>query len=248
VRRTNQAAVIASCVALCGAMLLGIGDASVAADAQARPAQQPAAILTVISGDVLLRAAGGDFSSARDGAVLYVGSTLRTSADARAIITLIDGSTVELEPASDITIEDATRSGSTILQLARSLGRSWHVVTHFTTADSRYELRTPASTASVRGIAFEVGVNAGLAGLTTLTEAEARVAATAAMTPILVTPAQAITRAVSEPQVLAQTSGARVRQQNEIRVVASPRVQRSDREELRRADRPKPGSRLGPRQ
>ena len=68
-------------------------------------------------------------------------------------------------------------SGSTIVQLAQSLGRSWHVVTHLTTADSRYEVRTPAATASVRGTSFEVAVDYGLGGpTTTVTTTEGRVA------------------------------------------------------------------------
>ena len=163
-------------------MVLGVGGAPVAAKTQMKaPAQsqlQAAAVLTVISGDVLMRFGASSFSSAADGAILYVGSTVRTSSDARAVITLFEGSTVELEPASDITIEEATmRGGSTIVQLAQSLGRSWHVVTHLTTADSRYEVRTPAATASVRGTAFEVAVDDGAGGpTTTVTTAEGRVA------------------------------------------------------------------------
>src|SRR5207253_1086264 len=164
VGRTTRAVVIALCVSLCVATSLDVSGAPVAAQVQtpAQSAQPSAAILTVISGNVLMRSAGADFSTATDGAVLYVGSTIRTGADARAIITLFEGSTVELEPASDITIEEATlRSGSTIVELAQSLGRSWHVVTHLTTADSRYEVKTPAATASVRGTAFEVAVTPG---------------------------------------------------------------------------------------
>lgn len=165
------------------AMVLCVGGAPVAAQVEAParaalPALQPAAILTVISGDVLARFGGVDFSFAADGAVLYVGATVRTGADARAVITLFEGSTVELEPASEITIEQATtHGGSTIVQLAQSLGRSWHVVTHLTSADSRYEVRTPAATASVRGTAFEVAVGDGHAGpTTTVTTTEGRVA------------------------------------------------------------------------
>jgi hypothetical protein len=160
-------------------MVLGVSGSPVAAHA-APPAmrevqsRQPAAVLTVISGNVLMRFGAGDFSAATDGAVLYVGSTVRTSAGARAVLTLFEGSTVELEPASDIAIEDATtRGASTIVQLAQSLGRSWHVVTHLTTADSRYEVRTPAATASVRGTSFEVAVDDGT---TTVTTTEGRVA------------------------------------------------------------------------
>jgi len=157
-----------------------MGSTSVAAKVQAAQHSQlkAAAVLTVISGDVQTRFGGSGFASAMDGAVLYVGSTVRTSADARAVITLFEGSTIELEPASDITIEEAaTRSSSTIVQLAQSVGRSWHVVTHLTTADSRYEVRTPAATASVRGTAFEVAVDDGLSGpTTTVTTTEGRVA------------------------------------------------------------------------
>lgn len=164
-----------------------------------------AAVLTVISGDVLMRFGAGDFSSASDGAVLYVGSTVRTSSDARAVITLFEGSTVELEPSSDISIEEATiHGGSTIVQLAQSLGRSWHVVTHLTTADSRYEVRTPSATASVRGTAFEVAVASGLGGpTTTVTTTEGLVATAdaAASTEVLVSADQTTTvRANSAPE------------------------------------------------
>jgi hypothetical protein len=157
-----------------------MGSTPVAAKVQApaHSALQTAAVLTVISGDVQTRFGASGFASATDGAVLYVGSTVRTSPGARAVITLFEGSTIELEPASDIMIEEATtRSSSTIVQLVQSVGRSWHVVTHLTTADSRYEVRTPAATASVRGTAFEVAVDDGLSGpTTTVTTTEGRVA------------------------------------------------------------------------
>jgi len=195
VGRPTRVAVIALCLGLCVATVLDVSGAPGAAQAQtpARAAPQPAAILTVISGAVLMRGAGADFSSATDGSVLYVGSTVRTSADARAIITLFEGSTVELEPASDITIEEATmRGGSTTVELAQSLGRSWHVVTHLTTADSRYEVKTPAATASVRGTAFEVMVEDGATTVTT-TEGRVATADAAATSEVLVLPDQTTT-------------------------------------------------------
>ncbi len=193
--RTTRAAVIALCASLCVATVLDVSGAPVAAQVQtpAQPGLRAAAILTVISGDVLMRSAGADFSSATDGSVLYVGSTIRTSADARAIITLFEGSTVELEPASDITIAEASmRNGSTIVELAQSLGRSWHVVTHLTTADSRYEVKTPSATASVRGTAFEVAVEDGATTVTT-TEGRVATADTAATSEVLVLPDQTTT-------------------------------------------------------
>lgn len=207
--RTSRAAGIALCVAMCVTTVLGVGGGSVAARVPTQIAapttQQPAAILTVISGDVLTRGARGDFSPAADGAVLYLGGSVRTSADARAVITLFEGSTVELEPGSDITIEEATtRSGSTIVGLAQSLGRTWHVVTHLTTADSRYEVRTPTATASVRGTAFEVALDDAASGpTTTVTTTEGRVATTdrPATTEVLVAADQTTTvRANAAPE------------------------------------------------
>jgi hypothetical protein len=209
VGHTTRATVLVCCLSLCLAMVLGVGGAPVAAQTQlkapAHPQLQAAAVLTVISGDVLMRFGVSSFSSAADGAILYVGSTVRTSSDARAVITLFEGSTVELEPASDITIEQAAmRGGSTIVQLAQSLGRSWHVVTHLTTADSRYELRTPAATASVRGTTFEVAVDGAPGGTTTtVTTTEGRVATAdaAALSEVLVSADQTTTvRANSAPE------------------------------------------------
>jgi hypothetical protein len=199
--------VLVSCLALCVAMVLGTGGAPVAAHvaAPALPALRPAAILTVISGDVLTRFGGMSFASAADGAVLYVGSAVRTAYGARAVITLFEGSTVELEPGSEVMIEEATtRSDATIVQLAQSLGRSWHVVTRLTNADSRYEVRTPSATASVRGTAFEVVVTDGATGpTTTVTTTEGLVATldTAATREVLVAPAQTTTvRANAAPE------------------------------------------------
>lgn len=182
--RTTRATVIFCCLALCVTTVLGAGGAPVAAKVPAPvPATlRAAAILTVISGDVALRSAGSPFSPVLDGAVIYVGSTIRTGADSRAVLTLFEGSTVELEPSSDITIDEATRRGdATIVELAQSLGRSWHVVTHLTTPDSRYEVRTPSATASVRGTAFEVMVadEPALGSTTTVTTTDGRVATSA---------------------------------------------------------------------
>lgn len=201
---------------MCAAMLFGVASAPVAAQTAATLALQPVAILTVISGDVLMRTASGDFRSARDGAVLYVGTVLRTSAEARALITLSEGSTVVLAPASDVTIQDATaQSGSTI---AQSFGRGLRVVMHLTTADSRFEETTPAATASVRGIEFEIAVATGLGALpTTLMQMPTAhlVSPTVAITPSVhvVAPAQTTTALASMTSVSARSTsrGERVR-------------------------------------
>lgn len=114
--------------------------------------------LTVLSGDVMVRRAGGDFVAAFDGQVLSEGDTIRTGADARAVLTYFEGSTVTIEPDTQLTIDNASTlaDGGTVVVMTQAFGRSWHVVTKLITGSSKYDVRTPASTASVRGTEFEV--------------------------------------------------------------------------------------------
>ena len=142
--------------------------------------------LTVIGGDVQLSRQGAPFEAATDGAVLSPGDIVRTAADARAVLTYFEGSTVSIEPSSELAIDEAGASpdGSTAVVMTQNLGRTWHVVTKLIAGGSKYEVRTPAATASVRGTAFEVGVARLANGETTtaIITTEGTVAATAPAT------------------------------------------------------------------
>ena len=222
-RRTNHAAVITSSVALCASMLFGIAFAPVAERFPTSPAVKPVAVLTVISGDVLMRTPGADFVSAMDGAVLYVGTMLRTSAHARALITLFEGSTIELDPSSDIMIEAATALPGS--KFADAFGRGLRVVMQLTTADSRYEPTTPAATASVRGIDFDVEVAGSVGALTaTLVPIAERVMTTAVapMSVQIVAPAEGTTTRANTSDV----STARATSKSVKKVLAEPLVPR----------------------
>ena len=118
-----------------------------------------ATMVTIISGDVQVRhSANGAFVSATDGEVLTAGDTIRTADGARAVLTYFEGSTVSIEPNSELTLETASAlsDGSTVVVMQQNFGRTWHVVTKLIAGNSKYEVRTPASTASVRGTAFQV--------------------------------------------------------------------------------------------
>ena len=117
-----------------------------------------ATTVSIISGDVQVRHGAGSFMNATDGEVLAGGDTIRTADGARAVLTYFEGSTVSIEPNSELTIETASAlsDGSTVVVMQQSVGRTWHVVTKLITGNSKYEVKTPASTASVRGTAFEV--------------------------------------------------------------------------------------------
>ena len=117
-----------------------------------------ATTVTIISGDIQVRhGATGSFVSATDGEVLAAGDTIRTADGARVVLTYFEGSTVSIEPNTELTIGTASPNsdGGTVVVMQQHVGRTWHVVTKLITSNSKYEVKTPASTASVRGTAFQ---------------------------------------------------------------------------------------------
>lgn len=114
--------------------------------------------LTILSRPVEVSLGGGAFAPAEDGAVLGPGDAIRTGPEGRAVLTYFEGSTVSIEPGSELTIDEAESGadGSAVVAMTQNVGRTWHVVTRLVTGRSRYEVRTPSSTASVRGTAFEI--------------------------------------------------------------------------------------------
>src|SRR3979409_2671662 len=65
-----------------------------------------ATTITIISGDIQVRHGAGSFAPANDGDVLTAGDTVRTGDAARAVLTYFEGSTVSLEPNTELAIEN----------------------------------------------------------------------------------------------------------------------------------------------
>jgi hypothetical protein len=143
-------------------VLLVVGLTAVYAVVSPSRALGAQATLTILTGTVELREMGsGSFATGTDGGILGPGATVRTAADGNAIITFFDGSTVTVEPSSELTLEqlETTSDGNILISILQTVGRSWHVVGHKLTEGSQYQVRTPTATASVRGTAFEFGVD-----------------------------------------------------------------------------------------
>lgn len=158
-------------------LAIGLGASGVLTPKSQRTALGASTTLAIISGDVQVRhGATGDFVAADDGMFLAPGDTVRTGSGARAVLTYFEGSTVEIEPNSQLAIDVAhgNPDGSTVIEMSQQLGTTWHVVTHLVQGGSRYEVHTTSSTASVRGTAFTVGVESD--GTTTETTTEGAVA------------------------------------------------------------------------
>lgn len=102
--------------------------------------------LTVVDGAVLI-SKHGDVTTAREGDVLTAGDAIRTGTGASAEITYFDGSSVRIEAGSALVVASLRTSESVL----GTLERSWDVITKLVSGSTRYDVRTPSSTASVRG-------------------------------------------------------------------------------------------------
>jgi hypothetical protein len=174
VQLVSRSRVVASLALAMAALIFG-SSLALAPEAQALGATTT---LTVVRGDVLVRHADGEFVPARDGEVIAAGDTIRTGSDALAEITYFEGSSVRIESRTELVIEalSTESDGGTVIAMWQTVGRTWHVVTKLITGSSRYEVRTPSSTASVRGTIFAVDVRLEPAGsLATVTTSEGAV-------------------------------------------------------------------------
>jgi hypothetical protein len=126
---------------LIAALAFGMGSTGREADAL-----RSVSTLTVVDGAVFT-SRGGEFTLARETDVLAAGDTVRTGAGAVAEVTYADGSSVRLEAGAELVVERRMSDPDA----RHSIDRVLHAVTKLFTCDSRYGVRTPSSTASVRG-------------------------------------------------------------------------------------------------
>ena len=140
--RSQNVAIIALILALaCGA-------GSSAVLASERDGVVSRAALIAVDGPVMVRHGDTEFVAALDGDVVGAGDIVRTGTGASAEITYVDGSSLRLEADAEIGVVSLDPSNSGAVQ---TLGRVWHVLTNLVSGSSRYEVRGPGSTASVRG-------------------------------------------------------------------------------------------------
>src|SRR3989442_13947170 len=170
-RVTVGTVAFAFCIAIALSMIGGAGGAGQALGASSA--------IPVRGAAGRLRRLPGAVTAATDGDLLAAGDSIETAADGRAVVTFFEGSTVEIEPSSTLSVDTLSvdAGGGTVILMTQAVGRTWHVVTKLLTGSSRYEVRTPASTASVRGTEFEVQVEtSGGEPVTTVVTTEGRVA------------------------------------------------------------------------
>jgi hypothetical protein len=128
-----------------------------------------AATLTVLHGQVDAQKAGADFAPAYDGDLLTGGDVVRANAEGNAVVTFFDGSTLTVQSGAQVKVASLTRAGDGSLQVSieQTLGRTWASVQKLGPG-GKFEVKTPSSTAAVRGTAFETIVEV-VNGVTTTT-------------------------------------------------------------------------------
>lgn len=120
-------------------------------------ANRPIAALREVKGIVkLVRAESKSNSLANPGALLYPGDELNTGGGAYAAVLFVDGSLVKLQENSSVTLQaERTESGALDTRMKLPLGKIWAKVTR---RDSKFEVETPSSVASVKGTELAVWV------------------------------------------------------------------------------------------
>jgi hypothetical protein len=119
------------------------------------------AALAILNTDITAqRSNAADFTPALDGDLFATGDLVKSSAAGRAVLTFFDGSTLTVETGSIVKVTTLNRlpDGGIQLTIEQTLGRTWATVSKLKTPDSKFEIKTPTSTAAVRGTAFETTV------------------------------------------------------------------------------------------
>jgi len=117
---------------------------------------QSAATLAILNTAIEGARAGAAFAPALDGEIYATGDLVRANVEGRAVLTFFDGSSLSVDPGSQVKVVALNRVSTDGIQVTieQSLGRSWQSVQKLKTPDSRYEVRTPSTSAVVRGTGF----------------------------------------------------------------------------------------------
>ncbi|MFC1918109.1 FecR domain-containing protein, partial [Chloroflexota bacterium] len=126
------------------------------------PALAAQCTLSLLSGSAEVQSKDlGIWEIAGDGITLTAGTRIKTTADSHAVLTFFEGSTVKLEPGTDIEIQQMVKGadGSDTIVLKLWMGKTWSRVVKMMDPGSHYEIETPTATAIVRGTLFTTEVN-----------------------------------------------------------------------------------------
>ncbi|MBE0481377.1 MAG: FecR domain-containing protein [Dehalococcoidia bacterium] len=115
--------------------------------------------LSILGGEVEVRQADGEvWEEAEDGTWLRPGSGIRTAGDSHALVTFFDGSTISLEPDTELEIRTSESSSGPRISVRQALGRTWSSVPAGDPGKV-FEIQTPSASVTVIGTLFEIDVD-----------------------------------------------------------------------------------------
>ncbi|MFH1169380.1 MAG: FecR domain-containing protein [Chloroflexota bacterium] len=119
--------------------------------------------LSILSGSAEVQKSGSDSPKpGADGMTLSAGDRVKTPPGSYALLTFFEGSTLRLEPETDVEIQqiDSGDGQAPNIILKQWIGRTWSRVVKMADPGSHYEINTPSATAIVRGTLFATEVDA----------------------------------------------------------------------------------------
>ena len=120
--------------------------------------------LSGLQGDVqVLRTGASSWIAATSGMRIGTGDSLKTGEPGYVLITFFDGSIMEVEANSQISVEELSKTsgGSTTVHINQVIGNTINHVENLIDSSSNYEVETRAGSAVVRGTLYRVVVSAG---------------------------------------------------------------------------------------
>jgi len=125
------------------------------------PALASPCVLSILDGSAEFRSVTSDsWQPCRDGMVLQPSTLVRTGQHSNVILTFFDGSTIKLEPDTNIEIQKIKQNDdeSADIVLRQAVGTTWTSVACGGETASHYRLETPAAVAEVQGTLFTTAV------------------------------------------------------------------------------------------
>jgi hypothetical protein len=110
--------------------------------------------LSSLTGKVtVMRQGASSWSAATEGMKIGTGYSLRTGSDGYVLITFFDGSVMEVNAGTDISVEELSvaSGGATTIRINQAIGNTLNRVENLVDSSSTYEVDTPAGSAVVRG-------------------------------------------------------------------------------------------------
>jgi hypothetical protein len=123
----------------------------------------PLTVLSIVGGNVLVQKPNSsDWTVGKEGTTLQAGDKIKTDTGATAVITFFDGSTIDLNGGTQISLDELNSKTSTtpkIIKIGQTIGETGSNIVKLVDPASRYEINTQSGVAAVRGSQMVVQVS-----------------------------------------------------------------------------------------